>query len=118
MLLSSGVGGGGGGGGGGCGDENDVFANAGAWGIGGWALFCEDGIGDTVYGFEFENGGGGGGGGGGGTTFSIVIVTSSLCEIGNSTMPDFGRGGGGGGGGGSVVSDLVSGIAKSVVSEV
>ena len=47
-----------------------------------------------------------------------MIVTSSLCEIGNSTMPDFGRGGGGGGSGGSIVSDLVSGIAKSVVSEV
>jgi hypothetical protein len=31
-------------------------------------------------------------------------------------MPDFGRGGGGGGGG--IVSDLVSGIAKGLVSEV
>jgi hypothetical protein len=44
-----------------------------------------------------------------------VIVTSSLCDIGNSIMPDFGRGGGGGGG---IVSDLVSGIAKGLVSEV
>ena len=100
------------------------FVNAGAWGVGDRALFCEDGIADTVYGFEFENGGGGGGGSGGGgegcggTTFSIVIVTSSPCEIGNSIMPDFGKGGGGGGSGGGVVSDLVSGIAKGVVSEV
>jgi hypothetical protein len=44
-----------------------------------------------------------------------VIVTSSLCDIRNSIMPDFGRGGGGGGG---IVSDLVSGIAKGLVSEV